>query len=122
MILQAGIQAVSARVSLLDKLPDGGADAGKISFTAALDIVLEMLSPGGTDDAEWLLARNSNLSELVRIALRALAHYGAMQPNLDVLRAELQAWRTAQESLCLDEFGEHLSAKFERPKRKRKPA
>ena len=106
-MLRAGLLAVGTRLELLEQLPAGGQDAGKVALTAAVDLIIGTLV--GDDDqarANWRLARNSTLQVLVEVALAALAKHGATQADLDALREVLD--ELIQGELDVDSFGARL--------------
>lgn len=89
-VITASLSAVAQRRELLDKLPKGGADAGKVALQAAIEAVVACAwGDQVTAGEKWQRARNSTLVAAVGVALATLAKVGAAQPQIDVLRREI---------------------------------
>lgn len=89
-MFRAGILAVGQRIELLDSLPAGGKDAGRVALTAVVEIVIAaILSDRDAVTTNWRLARNSTLQILVEVALQEVAAHGASQDDLDAVRKAL---------------------------------
>jgi hypothetical protein len=89
-MLASGIRAAGQEMPLLEKLPPGGRDAGRIALNAALDAILDPIVASGADsEAHWRLARRSVITALVETGLDRLAKKGGSQQNIDVLRSEI---------------------------------
>jgi hypothetical protein len=86
-MFRAGVLAVGARIELLDELPAGGQDAGRVALTALVDIVVGA-ALGKPEDirANWRTARNSALTVLLVAALEEVAAHGVGQKELDAVR------------------------------------
>ena len=91
-MLQAGLEAVALQLPLLNELPAGSADAGKVALTAALDAVFsELFRDGLGGAAQWRVARNSLVQGVVQVGLAELAKTGAGPDHISALRAAAKA-------------------------------
>ena len=88
--ISAAMSASARRLELLRRLPPGGADAGKVAVSAAMDAVFEQACGDdvGAED-KWIRARQSSLVMALEVALDKLARIGAEQRHIDVLRREI---------------------------------
>jgi hypothetical protein len=105
--ISAGVKAAAMRLELLQKLPPGGADAGKRAINAAIDAVID--SAFGDDvraGEKWMRARNSTFVVGLEVALHELAKIGCEQRHIDVLRNDFGA--LIDRRLAAEEMAEHL--------------
>ncbi len=106
-VISAAVKATAMRLELLDVLPPGGADAGKLALNAAIDAVFE--SALGNDISakeKWMRARNSTLVVGLEVALNELAKIGTEQRHIDVLRRDFGA--LIDKRITAEELAENL--------------
>lgn len=89
--IKAGITAAAMRLDVLEKLPDGGADAGKTAISATIDAVFAGLFDDADESQKWLRARNSTIKAALESALHQLSQKGASQDQIDSLRSNIGA-------------------------------
>lgn len=88
--LKGGVSAVALNINLLEKLPPGGQDAGKVALTAAIDAIFGTVFANNVNvTMKWRFARNSTIQTLIAVGLDKLAQTGAEQKHIDVLRVSL---------------------------------
>jgi hypothetical protein len=108
-VISAAISATAMRLELLNELPPGGVDAGKIALTAAMDALFQsVLGNHVSAEAKWIRSRNSSLKVGLEVALKKLARNGAEQKHIDVLRAEFGA--LIDQRLTAEELGDRLES------------
>lgn len=112
-MLKAGLQATAVRLPLLDELPPGGADAGRVALTAALDAIFqEIFADGVGAEARWRIARNSVVAGVAEVGLAELARAGAEQRHIDALREATRALAASAEPIDLDDFANDLATRL----------
>lgn len=108
-MLQAGLKAVALQLPLLNELPAGSADAGKIALTAALDAVFsEIFRDGLGGTAQWRVTRNSMVQGVVEVGLAELAKTGAGPEQIAALRDAVKALAGGGTPPDLTAFAEDL--------------
>lgn len=110
-VVRASVKAVALQLPLLDRLPAGGADHGKVALTAVLDAVLDTVF-GGDPAQQWRAARNSGIAAAIDIVLAELTRRGidVEQEHIDAVRdviGELVAG-----TVTLDQLPDRLRARF----------
>ncbi len=112
-MLKAGLGAVAVRLPLLEELPAGTQDAGRVALTAALDAIFSELFGAGVEaDAKWRLARNSVVAGVVEVGLAELAEAGADQKHIDVLREATHTLAASTAPIDLDAFAQDLALRL----------
>lgn len=113
IILKAGLRAVAARLPLLDELPPGSADHGRVALTAALDAVFsELFAEGVGAEMQWRLLRSSVVAGVVEVGLAELAEAGAEQRHIDALRDATRALAAGAMPVDLESFAEDVATRL----------
>lgn len=113
-MLKAGLKAVALQLPLIQDLPEGGQDAGRVAITAALDAILGTIFGEEVNaEASWALAGNAALEALVSTALERLARIGSEQKHVDVLRTVFGELVEAGKPVDPVEFAQLLEARLE---------
>lgn len=106
-IFRAGILSVGRRITLLDQVPPGSADEGRVLLTALVEIVIgSALGSEETVREHWNLARSSTLTILVEIVLDEAARRGIGPDALDDVRQVMTGLVAGEFSI--EEFRDRL--------------
>lgn len=107
--VKAALNAVAMRLELLNQLPPGGNDAGKLALSAAINAIMEsVVGDKVTAEKKWVRARNSSLALVFKVALYKLASAGCTQKQIDILRNEVGT--LVDSHLSAEVFGDQLES------------
>ncbi len=110
-VISEAVKASAVQLAFLRRLPPGGADAGKIAISAAIDAVFDSaFGDGATVDEKWSRARASTLVAMLEVTLDRLAKLGVEQKHIDVLRQEIGGLIDGR--LTVEEAGNYLEEKL----------
>lgn len=97
-VLQASIRAAALRAEFLERMPTGGALAGKPILAAALDAMLKTIFQPPGPRAAWRLARADEVAGVVHLCLGELARQGPSAERVALLDTFVQEQAAAIEA------------------------